>query len=189
MRWQTRYAIVCYVRGRIEEYISQYSGVEFRFCHSVYEPIGWIAETGSDIRAGWCERAAWSRYLEDSIRGGTTLLGYVCDRLIDLASKRQPTANVNYHALFLFINAREPHSHRVSVIKNVFLALCLALLKEKYLRGLKSEEEKKTRQECGEEWKKDEGREHKRHKKRKYPPKLIILGGRTAAVNRLLITS
>lgn len=141
VRWQTRYAIVYYARGRIEEYISQYSGVEFRFCHSVYKPIGWIAETGSDTRAGWCERAAWSRYLEDSIGGGTILLGYVCDRSIDLASKRQPTANVNYHALFLFIDAREPHSHRVSVIKNVFLALCL--LKEKYLRGLKSEEKKK----------------------------------------------
>lgn len=61
-------------------------------------------------------------------------------RSIDLATKRQPTANVNYHALFLFIDAREPHSHRVSVIKNILLALCL--LKEKYLRGLKSEEKK-----------------------------------------------
>lgn len=140
VRWQTRYAIVCYIRGRIEAYISQYSRVEFRFYHSVYEPIGWIAETGNDTQAGWCERAAWSRYLEDSIEGGATLLGYVCDQSIDLASKRQPTPNVNYHALFLFIDARESHSHRVSVVKNVFLALYL--LKEKYLRGSKSEEKK-----------------------------------------------
>lgn len=134
--------IVCYMRRRVE-YISQYSGVEFRFCHSVCEPIGWITETGSDIQAGWCERAAWSRYLEDPIGGGATLLGYVCDRSIDLASKRQPTANVNYHALFLLIDAREPHSHRVSVIKNVFLAR-LCFLKEKYLKSEGKKREHKS---------------------------------------------
>ena len=50
--------------------------------------------------------------------------------------------NVNYHALFLFIDARELHRHRVSVIKNVFLAR-LCFLKERHLRGLKSKEKKR----------------------------------------------
>lgn len=48
-------------------------------------------------------------------------------------SRSLPTANVNYHALFLFIDAREPHSHHVSVIKNVFLARLYLLKKKKHL--------------------------------------------------------
>jgi len=52
-------------------------------------------------------------------------------------------ANVNYRALFLFIDAaREPRSHRVSVIKNVFL-MWLFISRERNLKGLKLQKEKR----------------------------------------------
>jgi len=103
---------------------------KFRFGYSVCEPIGWIAETGSDT----CASAPLDLDILKIRSEAARFCSATCaiDRSIS-ASKRQPTANVNYHALFLFIDAREPHRHRVSVIKNVFLAR-LCFLKEKHLK-------------------------------------------------------